>query len=99
MFYAYRTHTSFLFIIITIIIIIINIYIIYIYIYILKKQNSGGTIGVSIADYLVFDLLDTYKVMQPERTADLMKALPKLAAFKAAFESRPNVAAYIATRE
>ena len=58
----------------------------------------AGTVGISVADYLVFDLLDTYAMMQPERTATMMAELPTLTVFKAAIEARPKAAAYFATR-
>lgn len=57
----------------------------------------AGTTDVSIADYLLFDLIDTHALLQPARTEQLLRRFPVMTGWHSAMASRPRIAKYLAS--
>ena len=64
-----------------------------------KTPFLGGSGDVSMADFLLYDLLDNHEGQQPDRTRALLgvSRFPALVAWRARIASRPNIAAYLAS--
>ena len=59
----------------------------------------AGTVDASMADYLLFDLIDNHAGQQPARTKALLESgrFPLLVAWRKQMEARPNIATYLAS--
>jgi len=57
----------------------------------------AGTPEISVADYLLFDLLDTHMTLKPEETEELMAGMPKLIEYYQKIAARVNIKAYFAS--
>jgi len=50
-----------------------------------------------MADYLLFDLLDTIEALSPAHGPRLAASLPRLVAWRGLMRGRPGLAAYLAS--
>ena len=62
-----------------------------------STEFLAGTKTISIADYLLLDLIDTHAQLQPARSEVLFAMFPKIAAWKQGILARPKLAAYLAS--